>query len=290
MYQLFLTATVEEGDFQAACAVLGGFCAMAPWQTVDRVLYFQGPPRPTGMSNQNSIEKPMRKDVAFLYKDLHQNLSRQSFILQARYDVSKDRHMGPQAEPLDLETSAGILRWNDFPDPPRGIPLLMQRKLVELWEQKNLPSVMRDNHYRQVPPRAVINTSTEIIEEVYRFFRDDVEFCFTRQFFLKPIEEYTPLEGRQQAQAKPLATLPSWDALTPVDMQNRWMLQVKVHVLQDNKPDEIRKAQEQLVSIRGELDGVFDFKAIDRRVHDTRVAMQQQGIQELPQKVMLGKT
>ncbi|ODA77416.1 hypothetical protein RJ55_07045 [Drechmeria coniospora] len=265
MYQLFLTATVEEGDFQAACAVLGGFCAMAPWQTVDRVLYFQGPPRPTGMSNQNSIEKPMRKDVAFLYKDLHQNLSRQSFILQARYDVSKDRHMGPQAEPLDLETSAGILRWNDFPDPPRGIPLLMQRKLVELFK-------------------------TEIIEEVYRFFRDDVEFCFTRQFFLKPIEEYTPLEGRQQAQAKPLATLPSWDALTPVDMQNRWMLQVKVHVLQDNKPDEIRKAQEQLVSIRGELDGVFDFKAIDRRVHDTRVAMQQQGIQELPQKVMLGKT
>jgi mediator of RNA polymerase II transcription subunit 18 len=64
---------------------------------------------------------------------------------------------------------------------------------------------------------------------------------------------------------------------------------VKAHVLQDNKPDEIRKAQDQLLSIRGELDGVFDFRAIDRKVHDTRVAQQQQGVQVLPQKVTLGK-
>lgn len=73
-------------------------------------------------------------------------------------------------------------------------------------------------------------------------------------------------------------------------MEKRWFLLVKAHVLQDNKPDEIRKAQDQLLGIRGELDGVFDFKGIDRKVHDTRVAQQQQGIQALPQKVMLGKS
>lgn len=73
-------------------------------------------------------------------------------------------------------------------------------------------------------------------------------------------------------------------------MQNRWVLQVKSHVLQDNKPDEIRKAQDNLQSIRGELEGAFDFRSIDRKVHDTRMALQQQGIQALPQKVMLGKT
>jgi mediator of RNA polymerase II transcription subunit 18, fungi type len=73
-------------------------------------------------------------------------------------------------------------------------------------------------------------------------------------------------------------------------MEKRWFLFVKVHVLQDNKPDEIRKAQDLLLGIRNELDGVFDFKGIDRKVHDTRVAQQQQGIQALPQKVMLGKS
>lgn len=73
-------------------------------------------------------------------------------------------------------------------------------------------------------------------------------------------------------------------------MQNRWILQARIHVLQDNKPDELRKAQDQLMAIRNELDGVFEFRNIDRKVHDTRVAQQPQGVQALPQKVRIGKT
>ena len=156
MYELLLTALVEDGDFAAACAVLGGLCAMPPWETTDRVLYFQGPPRPAGIANQGSIDKPMRKDVAFLYKELHQSLSRQSFVLQARYEVAKDRDLGPQATPQDLDATPGILRWADFPDPPHARPALTQRKIVELWEQKKLLSVMRDNHYRQGAPSSPV--------------------------------------------------------------------------------------------------------------------------------------
>ncbi|PHH84996.1 hypothetical protein CDD83_1069 [Cordyceps sp. RAO-2017] len=280
MYELSLTAPVEQGDFHSACAVLSGFCAMPPWETTQRVLYFQGPPRPTGISNQSSIDKPMRKDAAVLWKDLHQNLSRQSFVVQTRYDVARERDMGPSAAPMDLDGTAGILRWADFPDPPHGRPLLTQRKIVEIWEQKKLPGVMRDNHYQ---------FKTETIEEVYRFFRDDLEFCLTKHYFLRPITDYAPLEARSD-ECGPWPTLPAWEGLTAVDMQNRWILQIKAHVLQDNKPDEIRKAQDRLMSIRGELDGIFSFKTVDRKVHDTRVALQQQGIQALPQKVILGKS
>ena len=150
MYELFLTAFVEEKDFSAACAVLSGFCAMSPWETVNRVLYFQGPPRPSGITNQRSIDKPIRKDAAFLWKDLHQNLGRQSFILQTRYDVVKDRDMAPDALPMDIEGTAGVLRWADFPDPPHGKPFITQRKVVEIWEQKKLPSILSDNNYRCV--------------------------------------------------------------------------------------------------------------------------------------------
>lgn len=130
----------------------------------------------------------------------------------------------------------------------------------------------------------------ETIEEIYRFFRDEIEFSLVKQYFFKPIAEFTPLESRNGVVAEPSADLPSWDALTPVDMQNRWILQAKVHVLQDNKPDEIRKGQDKLTAVRNELEGVFEFRNIDRKVHDTRVAQQMQGIQALPQKVKIGKT
>ncbi|CVK92135.1 uncharacterized protein FMAN_07108 [Fusarium mangiferae] len=279
MHEIFLTALIEDKDFTSACAVLGGLTNMDPWQSIQRVLYFQGPQRPTGISNQSSIEKPIRNNNGFLWKELHQNLTRQSFILQTRYDVLKDRDMGANASPMDLDATQGILRWTDFPDPPRGQPLLTQRKKVELWDQKKLPSVMRDNNHI---------FKTETIEEVYRFYRDDIEFCLTRHYFLQPLEHYTPMESKQQSTI-PMASLPPWESLTPVDQQKRWFLQVKAHVVQDNKPDEIRKAQDQLLSVRRELDGVFEFRGIDRKVHDTRVMQQMQGVQQLPQKVKVGK-
>lgn len=148
MYELFLTALVEDSDFKAACSILSGLCGMPPWESVARVLYFQGPPKPSGLPNHSNLDKPIRKDSAYLLKELHQSLSRQSFILQVRYDVSKDRDMGPSAPPADLDSTPGMLRWTDFPDPPHGRPHITQRKKIELWEQKKLPSFMNDNRFQ----------------------------------------------------------------------------------------------------------------------------------------------
>jgi mediator of RNA polymerase II transcription subunit 18 len=72
-------------------------------------------------------------------------------------------------------------------------------------------------------------------------------------------------------------------------MEKRWFLHVKTHVMSDNKPDDLRKAHDQLLAIRAELEGVFDFRSIDRKVYDTRIAQQAQGIQALPQKVVIGR-
>ena len=150
MYELSLTALIESKDFPAACSVLSGLCGMPSWQTVHRVLYFQGPVKPTGLSNLSSIEKPVRKDIGYLWKELHQSLVRQSFILQARYEVLKQRDFGDQAAPMDLNSKQGVLRWTDFPDPPHGRPILIQRKKHELWDQKKLLSLMKDNNYQYV--------------------------------------------------------------------------------------------------------------------------------------------
>lgn len=296
MYEIFLTAFVEDKDYDAACSVIGGLCAMKPWESIHRILYFQGPGRPTGLSNQSSIEKPIRKTVAPLWKELHQNLSRQSFVLQARYDVLKERDMGPEGKPMELKTTPGILRWADFPDPPTSKTHLTQRKMVELWEQRDIPSILKDNHYQYVFDAQLMYTSEqantenrykgEAIEEIQRFYRDEVEFSFTRQYLYKGMDEYNTMEARQ-SEATPLDSLPSWESLTPLDQQRRWILQVTVHVAQDNKPDEIRAAQDRLMSIRSELDGIFDFKVIDRKVHDTRVAQPPPSVQALPRKVTI---
>jgi mediator of RNA polymerase II transcription subunit 18 len=283
MYELFLTALIEEGDLQAALSILTGICGMQSWHSIQRVLYFQcasATGRPTGFQNYKSLDKPLRRDTEWFLKELNAALSRQSFIMQARYDVVKDRDMGPNAKEMDFDAMSGILRWTEFPSAPQGRPHITHRKKIELWEQKKIWSLMADNSCM---------FKTEVIDECYRFYRDDVEFCLTRQFFLRPIEDYTPVEQRQATTAPPVSQLPAFEELTPVDAQNRWVLQVKAHVMKDNDPEAPKKAQGQLEAIRVELEGVFDFKSIDRKVHDTRVAQPQQNIQVLPQRVTLGK-
>ncbi|KXH67931.1 hypothetical protein CSAL01_01100 [Colletotrichum salicis] len=193
MYELFLTTLVDDDDIQAACSVLGGLCAMPAWQSLHRVLYFKGPGKPGGISNQTSIVKTPRKDIQMLWKDLHQQLSRQSYILQARYEVFKDKDFGPTAPEVDFNARPGTLRWTDFPDPPQVRSSVTQRKKTEIWDQRNLLSVMKDNNYQ---------FKSEAIEETYQFFRED------------------------------------------------------------------------LANIRRELEGVFEFKTFDRRIHDTRVAVE----------------
>ena len=48
------------------------------------------------------------------------------------------------------------------------------------------------------------------------------------------------------------------------------MMFVKVHV-QENKPEELAKAQETLMGVKRELEGAVEFLALDRKVHDSRV-------------------
>jgi mediator of RNA polymerase II transcription subunit 18, fungi type len=151
MYEIFLSAVVNDDDVKAACDVLSGLCAMPPWYSLHHVLYFKGPPRATGLSSQKSLDKSARKDFP-TWRELHQHLNRQSFILQARYEVFKEKDfVGPGVEDTqngkDFNSQLGTLRWTDFPEPPNNRAWLTQRKKLEIWEQKNLPAIMSDNKH-----------------------------------------------------------------------------------------------------------------------------------------------
>lgn len=122
--------------------------------------------------------------------------------------------------------------------------------------------------------------TSDQIEHAYLFFRDDIEICLHRLMLTGP---------RDQQQPSPANPLPPWDNLTNVDDLQQWMLQIKLHVLEDNKPDEVRKAHEELSALKAELEGVFQFETIDRLFFDSRVPLQAHGLPApLPQVLRAG--
>ena len=91
MYEIFLTSVVASADFERANAVLQGLCAMSAWKSTHRVLYFSGPPKPRGLALPDDRK---RSQFGRQWVELSQYLSRSSFVVQARYDLSKDKDFG----------------------------------------------------------------------------------------------------------------------------------------------------------------------------------------------------
>lgn len=152
MYELFLSSIVNDDDLKMACAILGGLCAQEPWHDLHHVVFFRGPKeaQPRGFTRLEAAGiKAMRKDLQMQWRDLVHNLARQSYVVRTKYEVFKDRDFGVSVPNLNVQQ--GILHWTDFPDPPPharpDLTPIMQRKKVEIWEQKNLLKVLNDNNY-----------------------------------------------------------------------------------------------------------------------------------------------
>lgn len=87
MYEFFLAAIVSDGDLLQARALLQGYCAMPESHQFHQVLFYRGPDRPNGFKRVKDIEKsPNAKP----FRELHQYLTKQSFILQAKYQLKQN--------------------------------------------------------------------------------------------------------------------------------------------------------------------------------------------------------
>lgn len=87
---------------------------------------------------------------------------------------------------------------------------------------------------------------------------ENTEFVFSRWY-------------RLPEQSAPQGSLPAWDALLPIDPELKWMLMVKLCVLEDNDPEKIKTAMNELMETRTKMEALFDFNPVDRRDFDTRV-------------------
>lgn len=108
----------------------------------------------------------------------------------------------------------------------------------------------------------MIRYKTELIQETYTFIRENIEFLFSRNYYLPP----------SSGQSGPSTSLPAWSDLKPVDSTKKWLFHVKRDVIEHSQPEKLKQAQKELLDVKAELEPIFSFAPIDRRVFDTRIA------------------
>ncbi|KAI0156365.1 mediator complex, subunit Med18 [Xylariaceae sp. FL1272] len=252
MHEIFLTAAVKSTDFDMACAVLSGLTWMKARRTVYRILFFAGQPQPKGLPAippQTVFHRDRLQPDRQLWAELSKQLLRASYILQVAYEIPPDTGFGKNAS-MDFAALPATLRWTDMPDPLRDSPIT-SRKKIEIPLLRGVPNILHE----------IKHTYThELIQETYSFIKGDVEIVFSRHYHLP------------DSPSRPVQHMPAFGELRPVDSALKWVLNVKMNVTEDSQPDKLRKANEELMRVKAEFDKLFDFKLVDRRVFDTRIA------------------
>lgn len=144
MYELFLNAVVKDADFEMACAVLQGLTWMSARHNVYHISFYSGSPEPKGLPALRSVQQSRSPQLP-LWNELGKEFRRSSYVFQLAHEVSIDKDFG-NGDAVDLNTVPGTLRWTEFPDPPREKgQLVMQRKKIDIPDQRNLLSMMTSN-------------------------------------------------------------------------------------------------------------------------------------------------
>ncbi|CZT10642.1 uncharacterized protein RAG0_15064 [Rhynchosporium agropyri] len=275
-HELFLTAIVANEDFETTLKILQGYCAMSPTNVLTRKLTWEGPRTrtPSGIDPKFIRNQPLQKIPQ--WNGLSVQLARQSYIMHLLYEVDrqsfgKDDVFDPNASLYhptvsSLDRRYGTLRWNDLPDPTEvsklsntrladaGASRPVNTRLMFSIENMGLCSLLKMINHRFVG---------EVIQESNRFVHGDVVFDLTR---------YLQFPAEENAGAPTIRNgLPAFDKLTPFDSENKWILTASAIVTKGDDPDQMKKGTDQLVAIKGDFEGCFEFQVLDRHIFDTRV-------------------
>ncbi|ROW08603.1 hypothetical protein VPNG_06156 [Cytospora leucostoma] len=333
MYELFMTAFINDVDFDRARSLLSGYCWSEPNSRIYRVIHYDGPNPPKPIVKTANIRGIPPQPDPFTYglpgavplqpqagpgpyidpewKTLSDILKKQSYIVTARWELPSKDNLGgdggppsPQASTAKahsqtpaasspssarhahpLNARPGALFWAEIPDPAStagGQSLVLQRSKIEIWDQLNLPAVLADNGFR---------LKAESVEETHDVYhRDDpmLEFNLVRHHTLPAANTADTSSGGDASAPAPATSLPaSLGDLERTDPAGKWILWARVHVNSDEvSPERIKAARDTLARVRDELRGTgIDFKVLDRRVHDTQLA-----VRKGPTTQTLGRT
>ncbi|KAE8453125.1 hypothetical protein EG329_012312 [Mollisiaceae sp. DMI_Dod_QoI] len=260
MHELFLTTHIGNDDLQRALRILQGYCGMSPVNILRRRLTWEGPRTrtPKGIDPAFITRQPPPK--VGQWRGLSEQLARQSYVLTLIYDVDREQ-FGQTLTESDVGSGAsqvfdgdqipGVLRWNDLPDPASTRPV-NSRLIVSIENEKGLCTVLKSMNHR---------FSKEVIQECNRFVHGNVVFELNRYLEL-------PTNGTASSFRN---ELPPFESLIPFDADNKWILTASVLVLDGNNPEQMQKGIDELVAVKIDFEGCFDFQALDRHIFDTRI-------------------
>ncbi|KAL2133440.1 hypothetical protein VTI74DRAFT_2326 [Chaetomium olivicolor] len=258
-HEIFLCAVVADPDALKARALLGGFTETSgQHHQFIRVQHYE--PQDLTVKGFTTI-KQLQKERAPTtqqWQELHQILAKQPSVLQVRTNVTEQvQNAVTRGDPTTVRIPAEkphILRWTDLPDPPNPrLPFITQRKIVDIADPRAV-KILVENKFK---------AKSHLLEESYHWWRNDVEYALTRTFVIS-LDPNTDDSPSQQ-----ISNPASLEPATPF-----WILYVRTKVDSTSSasmPERMKQAQAVLVQVREQLLGVFDFKAFDRRCHDTRV-------------------
>lgn len=153
--------------------------------------------------------------------------------------------------------------------------------MVEVQEQKGLMGILAESN---------CTFKREAVLVSFTYVRDGVQFVFERMY---PVPA-SPLGqqdiGGAAPSPSPSSLLPPAASLEPLS-PDIWQLTARCYVLEDDRPELVARAVEELMGVAAELQGVFKFRPIDRRRLDTRVPVSRelQPPPPLPQTQAVGR-
>lgn len=201
------------------------------------------------------------------WKSLYDQLVRQSYVIALLYDIDRDQFGQSEKAAdedgedcakkdesvIDCDQLPGSLRWTDLPDPAGGRPV-NSRLLITIDDEKGLCTVLKSMNHRFIQ---------EMIQECHRFVLGNIVFDLSRYLQLPP-SDTEPISSIR-------TRLPTYESLIPLDSENKWILTASALVLNGSNPDHKQKGIDELMTVRTEFEGCFDFQALDRHIFDTRV-------------------
>jgi mediator of RNA polymerase II transcription subunit 18 len=107
----------------------------------------------------------------------------------------------------------------------------------------------------------------EIVEEGYRFVHGNVVIYLTRYLDIPAKFQEMEYEGKPKVNR----SMPPYESLQPFDSENKWIMTASSQVLSANDLEYMKKGTDELMEVKTDFEGFFDFQSRDRHIFDTRV-------------------
>jgi mediator of RNA polymerase II transcription subunit 18 len=95
MHELFLIAHLPDDEVQKALRIFQGYCGMSPVTLLRRRMTFEGP-RLKQLKGIDPAFIQNLKSKQHLWRSLHDQITRQSYVITLIFDINKDHFGQPE--------------------------------------------------------------------------------------------------------------------------------------------------------------------------------------------------